>query len=144
MEERDLDELPLAVEADDVAVDVVDRDDALLLAHLLDGAELVAVDGGELEAHRRARRCFIFVVELARELVVAALEELRDGVDLLGVPARGRRRSTHGAGQRLIWYWRHGRLRLANSTSLQVRSWKCLLTRCSVRRAAVAEWYGPK
>ena len=81
--------------------------------------------------------------ELARELVVAPVEEHRDRVDLLGVPARSTS-STHGAGQRLIWYWRHGRRRLASSVSVHVRSWKCLFTRWSVRRAAVAEWYGPK
>ena len=51
---------------------------------------------------------------------------------------------TQGAGQRLIWYWRQGRLREASSASEHVLSWKCLLTRCSVRRALVAEWYGPK
>ena len=30
-------------------------------------------------------------------------------------------RATHGAVQRLIWYSRHGRLRLANTVSSQVR-----------------------
>ena len=85
MEERDLDELPLAVEAEHVAVDVVDGDDALLLAHLLDGAELVAVHRRELEAHL-ARRALHLAVELARELVVPPVEELGDRVDLLGVP----------------------------------------------------------
>ncbi len=85
VEERDLDELSLAVEAEDVAVDVVDRDDTLLLAHLLDRAELVAVHGGELEAHL-ARGSSHLGFELARQLVVAAFEELRDGVDLLAVP----------------------------------------------------------
>jgi len=48
--------------------------------------------------------------------------------------------STHGAGQRLIWCWRHGLLRLRISVSVHVLSWKCLFTRWSVRRAAVAEW----
>ena len=38
VQERHLGEIALAVEAEDVAVDVVDRDDALLLAHLLDRA----------------------------------------------------------------------------------------------------------
>ncbi len=86
VEERELDEIALAVEAEDVAVDVVDRDDALLFAHLLDRAQLVPVDRGELEAHL-ARGLLHLHVELARQLVVTALEELRDGVDLLGVPA---------------------------------------------------------
>jgi hypothetical protein len=56
VQKGDLDELALPIEADHVAVDVVDRDDALLLAHLFDGAELIAVHGGQLEAHLARRR----------------------------------------------------------------------------------------
>ncbi len=85
VEQGQLDQLALAVQAEHVAVHVVDRDDALLLAHLVDGAQLVAVDGGELEAHL-ARRLLHAVVELARQLVVPTLEELGDGVGLLAVP----------------------------------------------------------
>ena len=88
--------------------------------------------------------CFILPCELAGELVVTAVEELSPRRRPARRTTRGRPMSTQGAGQRLIWCCRHGRLRLANSTSLHVRSWKCLFTRCSVRRAAVAEWYGPK
>src|SRR5436309_14119458 len=35
---------------------------------------------------------------------------------------------TQGAGQRLIWYCRHGRRRFDITESVQVRSWKCRLT----------------
>ena len=85
VEDRQLREIPLAVEAEHVAIDVVDGHDALVLAHLLDRPELIAVHRGELEAHL-ARRLLHARVELARELVVPPVEELRDGVDLLIVP----------------------------------------------------------
>ena len=85
MQERDLDELPLAVESDDIAVHVVDGHDALLLTHLIDRAKLVPVDGGELEVHL-ARGLPHLGVEVPGELVVTALEELCHRVDLLGVP----------------------------------------------------------
>ena len=42
----------------------------------------------------------------------------------------------------MIWYCRHGRLRLPSTWSLHVRSLKWRLTTWSVCRHEVAEWYG--
>ncbi len=86
VQQRDLDQLAFPVKPEDVAVHVVDGDHALLFAHLLDRAQLVTVNGGELEPHVARGLPHLFD-ELARELVVAALEELADGVDLLAIPA---------------------------------------------------------
>ena len=144
VEERDLHEVPLAVEAEHVAVDVVDRDDALLLAHLLDGAELVAVDGRQLEPHLARAACFMLLVELARQLVVTPLEELRHRVDLLGVPPAVDR-ETHGAGHRLIWYCRHGPLAARELDVAAGAELEVLVD--EVQRAPSPpspKWYGPK
>jgi hypothetical protein len=86
-EHRDLDDAALAVEADDVLIDVAHRDDALRLAHRLDRAQLVAVDGRALELHRSARVPHQ-LFELARELVVPALEEERHRAHLRVVAPR--------------------------------------------------------
>ena len=131
-----LDEAPLAVEADDVAVDVVDGDDALLLAHLLDGAELVAVHGRELEAHAAA-------ASFIRSSSSRESSSCRPSRNFATArPARRTSLSTRDARRRaaldLVLEARPPPV--ASSTSLQVRSWKCLLTRWSVRRALVAEW----
>ena len=85
VEERQLHEIALAIEAEHVAIDVVDGDDALLLAHLVDGGELIAIDRGELEVEV-ARRLLHAIPELLRELVVAPVEEHGDRADLLVVP----------------------------------------------------------
>ena len=52
--------------------------------------------------------------------------------------------STHGAGQRLIWYCRQGRRRLEKTLSWQVRSWKWRFTTRRVSRMEDALEYGPK
>src|SRR5690606_7352208 len=79
--ERELDEIPLAIEAEHVLVAVAHRDDALRLPHALHRGELIAIRRGELELEARARLPHPRL-ELARELVVAAGEEERDGADL--------------------------------------------------------------
>ncbi|MCW0462673.1 hypothetical protein NB717_003741 [Xanthomonas sacchari] len=52
--------------------------------------------------------------------------------------------ATHGALQRPIWYCRHGRERLRNTLSSQLRSLNSLCIRFSVSRTAVTPGYGPK
>ncbi len=84
VEQRELDEVALAVEPEHVARAALDRDHPLLLTHLGDRVELVAVHGGELEAHRGGRLAHA-LLELARELVVAPLQEERHGAHLLRV-----------------------------------------------------------
>ena len=66
---------------------------------------------------------------------------------LLDQPRRNRRgsiRPTQGALQRLIWYSRQGRVRLANTLSLQERSRNAFCSATSVRLTAPAEANGPK
>ena len=95
VEQRDFDEVSFAIEPDDVAVDVVQRHDALLFADLFDRPQLIAIDRSELETHL-PRGPAHSVLELARQLVVASLEKLRDGIDLLGVPNGVDREHTRG------------------------------------------------
>ena len=85
VEQRELDEIALAMDAEDVAIDVILGDDALLLPDLVDRGELVAVHRRELEVHRARGRCHA-IFQLFRELVVPAVEEHRDRADLLVVP----------------------------------------------------------
>ncbi|TWG90144.1 hypothetical protein L599_003400000240 [Luteimonas sp. J16] len=51
---------------------------------------------------------------------------------------------TQGAEQRPIWYCRHGRERLRNTLSSQLRSLNSLCIMFSVSRTAVTPGYGPK
>ncbi len=52
-------------------------------------------------------------------------------------------RSTHGAEQRLIWWSRHGRERLAKKLSVQLRSRNSFCSALSVRVTDPAETNGP-
>ena len=50
----------------------------------------------------------------------------------------------HGPGQRLIWYSMHGRARLRNTVSLQLRIGKILRIVSSVSRTDHADENGPR
>jgi hypothetical protein len=122
-QDRNLHELALAVQSDDVSVAVIDGDDALLGAHLFDRPELIAVGGRELVA-RFARGLLHFGLELARELVVPAVEKLRHRFHLRGVPpCIDRQDARRGAPFDLVLQARPlppGKLCIAARTKLEV------------------------
>ena len=64
--------------------------------------------------------------------------------DQLAVIRRARYGPTQGAEQRLIWYSRHGRVRLANTVSAQERSRNTRCIAVTVWLTAQAEANGPQ
>ncbi len=92
VQHRQLDQIALPVDAEHVLVQIRHGHDALRLAHQLHGLDLVAVDGGDLVVHVGGGIAHA-ILQLARQLVVTAVEEQTHRAHLARRTSRDRSRA---------------------------------------------------